>query len=621
MSAAGGVRRLTAHLGPHRVVGLLGLACAALAFAAGATPGGAVAGALAALAACTGAGAALTTLGNAPRRLAADAALGLAALVVAATLLAQLGLFSRQVQLGLGALGLAGCALPGRAAAPRPSLLAASLVASVVAAATLLLVGLEAFDLAPVISDLTNHAVALARFWQTSDAAALRHQLGGQLAGESMFAFVGGLPSAGLFDAGAAPALLVALLAEVLLARRPDAPDAPDGADLSGRRWALLAFLALPIIFHPDIRAAPTARWSTTLLHIAGLLRLRELVSGAVPRRLGTVLPVFVLAAALIALRVEASLLALSLVIAALWLPAPSTAPAAPLIGARRHAVLGAVVLLVIAAQLIVRPSAVSALTVVAAFAGGLAVAAFLTTVLLRLVGFAPWRDELSAACAGATATSLVGVSGLAGSIQAVLFAAWFGLLVLAFLRSFAPDAAGAAAGELAPADLPALRGPVGVVLAISAGILVLGPNLSPGRRERLLDRVSRTLGAAPELRALGLGSLGRSGLAELQAHVPAGARLGFWGSHPGGLDFRKNPIIDLSWPRSGASAATYLAPLSRASLSGVDFVLVENVKKWVTGGIDPWGSTETGATALVEDVLELFAEAPSARLYRVHEK
>jgi hypothetical protein len=60
------------------------------------------------------------------------------------------------------------------------------------------------------------------------------------------------------------------------------------------------------------------------------------------------------------------------------------------------------------------------------------------------------------------------------------------------------------------------------------------------------------------------------------------------------------------------------LSPLSRDLLELTDFVIVENVKKWLPGNLDPWGSAETGATAAVADVLELVAEAPSARLYRV---
>jgi hypothetical protein len=291
---------------------------------------------------------------------------------------------------------------------------------------------------------------------------------------------------------------------------------------------------------------------------------------------------------------------------------------------------LGLAFAAVTALLLALRPTTSAALTAALALLLVAPVAALLTTLLLRLVGFSPWRDELSFACAGATATTLIGATATSalGSIQQVVFAAWFGLLVLALLRSFAAPAerpeeaaAPATSASAAPAAAPGiarLRGPMGVVLAVSTGILVLGPNLHEGRRKRLVDRLTRTLGAAPELRALGLDRLGDNGAAELQARVPAGAALGFWGTHPGRLDFRRNPITDLSWPRSRATLATFLAPLSRQSLEEVDFVIVEAVKKWLGGGLDPWGSAEAGPTGAVEDVLELVAEARSARLYRV---
>jgi hypothetical protein len=694
--------------------GLAGLALGLVALRAVQTPVGAAAGAVAAGIACFGYGTALgrwLAPASSPASAAASAALGLAALLVLGTALGQLGLFSREAQLAVVAVGLACCALParrGRGAAKAPADVASkaaadnasgaaadnssgaqvaasshprpeaghtrpetghdrpgnghaasapapwrsrALIALAVAGAALTL-GFEALDLAPVLGDGANYAVELARLWQTGwlgqqgTLGGLSGQLGGQLAGAGVFALGGGPLSAGLFDAGGAAALLVLLLAETAERSPKPRPLGAGSARARGERLALFALLAVPIVFHPDIAAAPTARWSATLLSIAGFLRLRSALSSG--QRDGGVI---LLATGMMVLRLELAPLATALVAASLLSPR-ELAPAVPVSGApvagpalpsRRAAHLmllgwGAAVL---ALQAAMQPQLPAGLLSAAALLLVLPVAAVLAAGALQLAGFPPARDrrdELTAAATGAIATSLLGATGLAGSMQQAVFAAWFGLLVLALTRAFGafgPPPPSVEEDGAAPSPSPSttsapsstllhLRGPMGLILAAAVSITVLGPNLHDGRRARMISRIGRTLGEATELRALGYQRLGDSGLHELQLRTSAGARLGFWGSHPGGLDFSRNPVRDLSWPRNARAASTFLTPLSRDLLRDVDFVIVESVKRKLSGGSDPWGATELGATGKVgatgevDAALELVAQARSARLYRV---
>jgi hypothetical protein len=676
--------------------GLAGLALGLVALRAVQTPVGAAAGAVAAGIACFGYGTALgrwLAPASSPASAAASAALGLAALLVLGTALGQLGLFSREAQLAVVAVGLACCALPARrrgaskvpadvsskaaadnasgaqvaassparpgtghdrpetghaASAPAPWR-SRALIALAVAGAALTL-GFEALDLAPVLGDGANYAVELARLWQTGSLGqqgtlgGLSGQLGGQLAGAGVFALGGGPLSAGLFDAGAAAALLVLLLAETAERSPKPRPLGAGSARARGERLALFALLAVPIVFHPDIAAAPTARWSATLLSIAGFLRLRSALSSG--QRDGGVI---LLATGMMVLRLELAPLATALVAASLLSPR-KLAPAVPVSGApvagpalpsRRtaHLMLLGWAAAVLALQAAMQPQLPAGLRSAAALLLVLPVAAVLAAGALQLAGFAPARDrrdELTAAATGAIATSLLGATGLAGSMQQAVFAAWFGLLVLALTRAFGAFGPPPPSGEedgaspspsstSAPSStLLHLRGPMGLILAAAVSITVLGPNLHDGRRARMISRIGRTLGAATELRALGYQRLGDSGLHELQLRTSAGARLGFWGSHPGGLDFSRNPVRDLSWPRDARAASTFLTPLSRDLLREVDFVIVESVKRKLSGGSDPWGATELGATGKVgaagevDAALELVAQARSARLYRV---
>ncbi len=492
-----------------------------------------------------------------------------------------------------------------------------------------------------MLSDGANHALEVSRLWQTGhlgqqDAlGGLTGQLGGQLAIEAIFALGGGLLSVGLFDAGGAAALLVLVLADATRSLRPTAPGAPLRPPTSAHaeRLALFALLAIPIVLHPDIAAAPTARWSATLLQIAALLRLRR--ARELRRFDGGVL---VLAAAMVVLRLELALLATAIVAAAL-LPRGAAAALLPRgasaatsssgLPAHRVRLLALAVwaAAVLALQAAMQPELRGGLLAAAALAIALPAGVLIAVPVLRLVGFQPWRDELTAACSGAIATSLLGATGLAGSMQQAIFAAWFGLLVLALTRAFGSipleeDASSqhsaATAAAAAPRTLDFLRGPMGLVLAAAVAITVLGPNLHTGRRDRMISRLGRTLGAATELRAIGFDRLGDSGLLELQQRTPAGARVGFWGTHPSGLDFRRNPVRDVSWPKDVRVDSSFLTPLSRDLLREVDFVIVETVQKKLSGGSDPWGATALGATGKAADALELLAQAHSARLYRV---
>lgn len=108
--------------------------------------------------------------------------------------------------------------------------------------------------------------------------------------------------------------------------------------------------------------------------------------------------------------------------------------------------------------------------------------------------------------------------------------------------------------------------------------------------------------------------------LAALQQRAPAHARLGFWGRDATALDFRRNPIRDVSWPTASRRYHEYLMLLSRPTLANLDYVLVE----WLPPSklLDPyvadrWAANATGIDA-VRGYLTLIEANGHGALYRI---
>lgn len=579
-----------------------------------ATVRGEVFAVLAALAACAGWGTALArllgpaappTAASLPEPLAERAALGLAALLSLGTALAYAGLASRAGLWALVGAGLAAGLVPPRAA---PASLPAARAFSwpqlaAVACGAAFLLSVELFDLTPVLGDRRTHAFDVARLWQLSALPSGPGHLGGQTIGQAIFALGGDARSAGVFDAGAGAALLVALLAAACARPRP------------ARGFLLLALLALPVVFFRDSQSAPTARWTATLLILAGGLRLRRAVAlGARDRG------VFVIAVALVCLRGELALPATALCLGGLILPRGLSGNRTKRAVALRF---GLTWILPLAAALTLagaRPYLVPA--VVAAGALGFAVA----HLLVRVCRLAPWRDEVPFALAAAAGTALLSSARLAGGLLQATFPVWTALVALALSRAFVVAGPGARPGESHSEsesegeedddepDVAPLRTPLHALLLFAALATAFTPALDPNRYQRAVRRLTKLTQTLP---ALGLSRAVASDAAALQARAPAGAPIGFWGQNPAGLDFRRNPITDISWAEEPRTNGAFLAPLSRRGLArfaALRYVLMASPPAspaivWDVG---------RDLTGELSDVLELVAESGSAKLFRV---
>lgn len=626
-----------------RGIALAAAGAAALGWAVArpATALGELAGVLAALASCLGWGSALSpwmltapgahaATAPSPRPAAGPAAaepaaartvLGLCFVLIAGTVAARFGLATRNGLLALVALGLGAAALrpffspPARASLTSP----ASPDSPAYSWAQRLFIALgiafllcaELFDLSPLLGDGKTHGFSVARLWQLSELPVVRGLLGGQTIGEALFALGGDARSAGMFDAGVAAALVVWLLASACARPR------------LAQGFVLLAVLALPVVFHSDPPSAPTARWTASLLLLAGGLRLRRaLALGARDRG------VFLVALALVLVRSELALAATALVLAGLLLPRELSA----------HRTKRATALLLSLAWLVplgaalfffrARPFAMPALLV----AGALGFA--LAHVVVLVGGLTRWRDELSFAIAAAAGTALLASTRFAGVLQQATFPVWFALVALVLTRVFVTEAApDPRADEADDADAEAsaaerdvgdvadqrtaarLRGPIGVLLAFAVASTVFLPLLQAHRHRRVIARGMRVVQVASDLHALGFARAAATGSAELQARVPAGAALGFWGESPVGLDFRRNPIVDLSWPANARSSGAFLTPLSRHRIARIAYLLVSGPPEYLPPA--SWSGGESTVSDL-EGRVELVAESRSARLFRV---
>jgi hypothetical protein len=130
--------------------------------------------------------------------------------------------------------------------------------------------------------------------------------------------------------------------------------------------------------------------------------------------------------------------------------------------------------------------------------------------------------------------------------------------------------------------------------------------------RDRFLDAVT-----ALQLTAHGYDTAPEQAAARLQHLVPRDARIGFWGASAGALDYTRNPISDLSWQKD-----RFLAPLSRASLDGVSYLLLDDIEPPAPPipprARDLWGWGSPPTTGNVDDLLAPVETAGATRLYRI---
>jgi hypothetical protein len=166
------------------------------------------------------------------------------------------------------------------------------------------------------------------------------------------------------------------------------------------------------------------------------------------------------------------------------------------------------------------------------------------------------------------------------------------------------------------PARREGLQPLVGVaLLALFVGAISIAPSFDGIRRGKLTKYFGDALVTIEYRRATGDGLGSHRDLRALQEHVPAGATIGFWGQSAGALDFRRNPIVDRSWPRNRHREELYLTPLELESLHGPDYMLVEHVAPEKTASV-PWDFVR--ATVHVEHALERLACIERACVYAV---
>jgi hypothetical protein len=566
---------------PDQALAGLGAVAAAGALAWSATPLGTMLWAFAFIVACLGYGDQLARRVGERPSLGSAVVTGLACLIVGSTLLAHAGLLTRGVQFAAVALGLGLCAIarPDRAT-PMPRSLG-----MFAAIAGVLLLGTQVTSTAPWLTDGVNHTMEVKRLWDTGRLGALPHQAGGIIVGEAYLGLVSGAGAAGAFDAGLCATLLVLVLAGELATQRD--------------RIALPVFLimAVPIILNSEPTIAPVARWSGALFHIVAFFALQRAL---VDRRLGGWIAPSALG--LVALRWEFAVLALPYLAAGLLV---TRGP----IRSRRTIAAVAIGWIVVLGGLGegLAGGAFRAIALTAA-------AALSTLLILPLIGTYRWRSALGVLTFAVVSASLAPVFGVVppsahsgSAISATWFAAAVGVFALFDSRQLA-----APEGE----RIRLLIAAAALVVFLSTN--VLWPNFNQQRRDRLRDRF---LDAAVELQfvaANGYDTDQDQVALQLQRRVPPGASIGLCGISAAALDYARNPISDLAW-----QGDRLLAPLSRATVRGVSYLLLEDIEPPEPPPVpkrraDPWGRARPSRTAPIEAMLEPIAAAGTTRLYRV---
>lgn len=609
-----------------RILALLGGALALGGWRWTETLGGGLAWAGAALIACAGYGSALelalryrrgqglgglwrarpspqTPAGPAPL-LPLTVTLGLVALLLLGTALGHLGLFSAPVVRALVALGLLiALVLPPRVEAPRAPMAVGGVLALGFLLACLRLAG----EGRVVSDDDINHLMALARLWQTGAFPAMQQQLGGQLAGEALFTLAIGSWAPFFFDGICG--LLVFWLMTERATRRED-----------GFAMPVLVIVFFWMLLLEQSSVAIVCRWPSALLHVALFSWLRDrdlgrdLGLGSLDddraRGLGSVV---VLGLGLASLRFELVPVAL------LYVAAAVARDLLPTWSRRDMARAAAAAVLVLAGLGVLGGHSIPlALGKAVACLAAVPVALL---VLLFLGTFRWWSAPglaLIAIGAGFIAASLsltpAGSRSVAVMLAVVLHAPLLAALLVeraAFSRWGTPVTG---AGRLYPVVAAA------VVMAIflqSLWPLALHHHFRSPFTTRFVDFIDRL----ERIGTTGGDSAIDQRMRRLQHRIPAGARLGVWGKSAGRLDYRRNPITDVSWsPATGRRV--FLAGITRKQLDDLDYLVVEAFvrTRWRDYVVEDEvvKATHSVPTIFVEDRLELVAAEGWERLYKV---
>jgi hypothetical protein len=148
-------------------------------------------------------------------------------------------------------------------------------------------------------------------------------------------------------------------------------------------------------------------------------------------------------------------------------------------------------------------------------------------------------------------------------------------------------------------------------VLAVVVAYTIIGPAWGEDH-DKPMNRLIRAAVTVRQTLVFGGPHDLEAPVAALQPFVPRGARIGFWGVSAGMLDYRRNPVIDLT---GGAKRTDAMAPMDEGDLRHVDYVLLENIEP--KGVSDAWNARST-PTAAVDSKLELRATSDGAFLFRV---
>lgn len=533
--------------------------------------------------------------------------LGLVTLILLGTGLGHLGLFSATVVRALVALGLLlALVLPPRVEAPRAPMAVGGVLALGFVLACLRLAG----EGRVVSDDDINHLGALARLWQTGAFPPMQQQLGGQLVGEAVFSL--GIGSWAPFFFDGICGLLVFWLMTERATRRED-----------GFAMPVLVIVFFWMLLLEQSSVAIICRWPSALLHVALFSWLRDRDLGLEPdeheERVQGLRRVVVLGLGLCSLRFELVPVALIYVAAAF---ARDRLPT----WSRRDMVRAAAAAVLVLAGVGVLGG--NAIPLALGKAAACLVAVPVALLLLLFLGSFRWWSApglaLIAVGAGFLAASLSLTPPGSRSVAVVLAVALHAPLLAALLVERAAfsrwgtpvgRAVGtSAAGRLYPLVAAAM---VMTIFLHSLWPLALHHHFRSPFTTRFVDFIDRL----ERLGTTGGDSAIDQRMRRLQHRIPAGARLGVWGKSAGRLDYRRNPITDVSWsPATGRRV--FLAGITRKQLAELDYLVVEAFvrTRWRDYVVEDEvvKATHSVPTIFVEDQLELVAAEGWERLYKV---
>lgn len=477
-----------------------------------------------------GYGAAVARLTRSPLTGAVGVVVGMATMLLGLSVLGHAGLASGPVMVGAVVLGTVLAGLPaaafdtparitGTGPTPWAAWGCAALVATV--ALALALIRQET----PVV-DGVNHVFAIAKLHQIGALVSDPGGFGAALVGEATACWAAPhLPM--LFDA-LCLALVIAIVAPELVAE--DAPTAN----------LLLVALAAILVLEPMAAGQGCA----LALHVCAIVLIRRAASPW---------PAIVVALGLGLVRHELVFLAGPYAIGAIYVRRAQVTP-------RWLAAAGSLWLVIAFAAtlaLAVPPGLAALKTVLLVL---VAPVAFMALRLLGSVGRTrDWHVVSFAACGylAALATYAVPPWRHSGSATVVV---WIGFAIAVITRAI-----DVRAGTLRV-------GAVSLVLAIVVYDSLIAVSY---RREAqyLYDRFAMAVAAMRD-RQSGTRERAEHALHAAQLHAPDGARLAFWGATAGSLDFRRNPIIDVTASPRGV----WREPLRATRLEGIDYLLLEDI-------------------------------------------